>query len=251
MPWSPTVRPHKVPLVLMEGMRAMSDISLTCQGEKFRVHKAFITRESTILDDIIKKKFSETNEGVIDVPCDVKSVKRMLHYMYIGDYDLRIDLALRNLFESFNKDADQVPRIFKKIAPWDQRPKGIEAFELDQDVYVPNHWRSIEEKLGCHLRANCVAARYRIEPLVSLSIKECQKILEERWDASIFIDFLEYSSRRNCSRNFFEMLVACGLHHASELYNMGCFNPGGSLEKYGSWFFCAFLKSKNSKSSKF
>ncbi|KAF1967988.1 hypothetical protein BU23DRAFT_657633 [Bimuria novae-zelandiae CBS 107.79] len=62
-----------------------SDLTITCAGETFKVHKAIVCPQSQFLEIAMKFGGKEEAEGIIDLPADdLGDVKRMLKWMYMG-----------------------------------------------------------------------------------------------------------------------------------------------------------------------
>ncbi|QGA16299.1 hypothetical protein EYB26_003966 [Talaromyces marneffei] len=65
-----------------------SDLTLECDGETFAVHKAIVLTQSVVLEKACQAHWKEGKDNVIQITeFDVRTVRRMVEFLYTGDYD--------------------------------------------------------------------------------------------------------------------------------------------------------------------
>lgn len=64
-----------------------SDLTITCEGREFKVHRAIVCRHSSMISNEINSNFTEGKTGVVShAAYNAATVERMLSYMYTQSY---------------------------------------------------------------------------------------------------------------------------------------------------------------------
>ncbi|KAJ6134487.1 hypothetical protein N7523_000809, partial [Penicillium sp. IBT 18751x] len=67
-----------------------SDLTISCEGRKFAVHRAIVCSQSSVFDAAVKGGFKEAASSQIDLPDDeLATIQRVVTFLYIRDYDDR------------------------------------------------------------------------------------------------------------------------------------------------------------------
>ncbi|KAJ5244798.1 hypothetical protein N7489_004894 [Penicillium chrysogenum] len=65
-----------------------SDLTISCEGRKFAVHRAIVCCQSSFFDAAVKGGFKEAASSQIDLPDDeLATIQRVVTFLYIRDYD--------------------------------------------------------------------------------------------------------------------------------------------------------------------
>ncbi|KAK0627395.1 hypothetical protein B0T14DRAFT_424596 [Immersiella caudata] len=120
-----------------------SDLTLVCQAREFLVHKVVVCTQSPFMAAAVRGPFQEATLGIIQVEdFEVETVRRMVEFLYTGDYD----------------------------AP----PHPSEAIEEEAITVQPLALRNeTNDKILRHVRVAVIADYYNIKDLSSLA---CTKV---------------------------------------------------------------------------
>ncbi|CAJ2505458.1 Uu.00g128520.m01.CDS01 [Anthostomella pinea] len=155
-----------------------SDFTPRCNGEEMPVHKNVVCAQSPVLVAAIRGDFKEAKTNAIDVDFDVGTCKRMITFMYTGNYE-------------GDSTADSKLLKTEGGGPFSSLP-------LDTQT-VDTH------PLLCHLRVNSIADYYEIPALFLL------------WSATAFTEVLREAFTTTGDRQLFDMVASLVAQHLEEL----------------------------------
>ncbi|RGP78990.1 protein roadkill [Fusarium longipes] len=80
---------------------ALSDLTITCDGEEFKVHRLILSGHSTYFAKCLRGEWKESSEGRVNIEdFDASVVEAMLRFMYSFDYDDDSDGSLNMVFNA-------------------------------------------------------------------------------------------------------------------------------------------------------
>ncbi|KAI0456782.1 hypothetical protein F5B21DRAFT_502079 [Xylaria acuta] len=129
-------------------IRDYSDLTLECDEQEFRVHRAIVCAQSPVIAAALKGDYIEAKNGVLHVSFDIESMRRFIEFMYTGDYHVSYNPALE-LLTSVDEGADTA------------------GPDLSISVFMPSE--RISDRLLCHGRMNSIADYYDVPALAELS----------------------------------------------------------------------------------
>ncbi|KAI1828278.1 hypothetical protein F4861DRAFT_174521 [Xylaria intraflava] len=189
-----------------------SDLTLTCDGEDFKVHKAVVCTQSPVIAAALRGNFLEAKNNVVNVSFDITSVRRLVQFMYTGDYEMSPN---QGCFVTGFQDADTA------------------LSDSDTGVLEPSE--SASDRLICHSLMNSIADYYDISTLAKLSQSKAQEILANEWSAESFYAMVQRSLSSINDRNFLRMLGTEAAEHFDEVlvrYILDEDGPGERLAPY-------------------
>ncbi|KAI0413138.1 hypothetical protein F5X98DRAFT_391165 [Xylaria grammica] len=198
-----------------------SDFTLECDGRKFRVHKAVFCGQSPVMAAALKGDFMEAKTGVLSVSFDIESVRRLIEYMYTGDYQMRPDSALEIISSGVSDGALPIKRPSEAVGT---------AAEPDPGVGVPKPSEAgTSDRLICHGRMNSIADYYDVPALAALSCTKAKEILRREWSTEPFYQLARLSLASTSDKNFLRMLGEEAMGHIDGI-DTKIFDEGGLAE---------------------
>ncbi|KAI0395391.1 hypothetical protein F5Y17DRAFT_474482 [Xylariaceae sp. FL0594] len=196
-------------------IRDFTDFTLVCRGRRFRLHRAVVCAQSSVIATALREGFSDnTHAGFLHVPFDLGSVRRLIEFLYTGDYQLSPDPALRllevvdeegdkakvggdNTTETSREDGNDDSNARDYDATGEEegggggrRRKEGEGEGRREEVEAPT---SVSDRLKCHSRVDSVANYYDIGALSRLARSKVDDILVREWSADAFCDLVRDS----------------------------------------------------------
>ncbi|KAI1130097.1 hypothetical protein F5Y10DRAFT_263519 [Nemania abortiva] len=165
------------------------DLILECDGQEFGVHKAKFCDKSPVMRAALTGNFLEAKTSVLRVSFDIQSVRRLIEFIYRGDYRESLEPAIQ----------------FGEKQPTDKLSEVI------------------SDRLICHGRMNCVADYYDIPALAALSRYKAAEILGTDWCAEAFYNLVRQSVGSTGDKVFLKMLADVAVDHFFELLQRGFF----------------------------
>ncbi|PGH09653.1 hypothetical protein AJ79_05619 [Helicocarpus griseus UAMH5409] len=166
-----------------------SDCKIACRGEVFHAHKVIICTGSPVIAAALDGSFSEATSGTMCLDeFDITTVKRLLQYLYAGNYADR----------SFEGDL---------ISP----PTGFDITAVARS------------SVKIHLRMHAIGNYLDIPGLKSLSTDKLRAMFSYRWSAPEFIDWLNELISSGTTDKLYEELAQLAATHTSELLGMESF----------------------------
>ncbi|KAF2963825.1 hypothetical protein GQX73_g9732 [Xylaria multiplex] len=192
----------------LQNITRFSDLTLDCGDGSFKVHIATVCLHSPVMTTALTSKSIEAHTKKIKIPFDLPSVKRLIDFMYTGDYNLSYYTA--SVILSTAHVVDQISTMGgsgKKVVP------------IARAANTPNYDRPtfIYEKLICHGRVNAIADYYDIPALRALSTERTRGILESEWHDKHFCHFLRNFSGSTGDSKFHQMLGTIAMEHVDDI----------------------------------
>ncbi|KAI1357603.1 hypothetical protein F5Y08DRAFT_147537 [Xylaria arbuscula] len=194
----------------VEIVKVFSDLTLICGEESFKSNKATVCLHSPVLAAAVTGESKEAKANEIAIPFDLPSVKRMIDFMYMGDYNLTSYTASEVLSDS--QHASTVGEASNDTVKAD-----VTTGANHGDSQHPT---TLLEILNSHVRVNAVAHYYGIPVLGALSANKARNVLQSQrrpWPAKIFCDFLRNSTGSTGDAQFHEMLAAITMEHIQDV----------------------------------
>ncbi|KAI8946747.1 hypothetical protein F4801DRAFT_42108 [Xylaria longipes] len=201
-----------------------SHITLKCDGQEFKLHRAIVCAQSPVMAAALKGDFM-AKTGVLNVSFDIESVRRLIEFMCTGDYQVSSNPALDILSSD---EPDRSCTI--KNQPGDTEI-GVDTAPSDLSVGIIEPLESISDRLICHGRMNSIADYYDMPTLAATSTSKAQAILVNEWSVESFHDLLQQSLDSTGDRNFIRMLGAEAVRHIYEFSESHIFDEGGVAER--------------------
>ncbi|KAJ5959156.1 uncharacterized protein N7479_006306 [Penicillium vulpinum] len=64
-----------------------SDLTISCEGKRFQVHRAIVCSQSSFFDAVLKGGFKEVSLSEVDLPDDdLVTIQRVISFLYNQDY---------------------------------------------------------------------------------------------------------------------------------------------------------------------
>ncbi|KAI1113513.1 hypothetical protein F5Y14DRAFT_441773 [Nemania sp. NC0429] len=200
-------------------IRKYSDLILECDGQEFNVHRAQVCAQSPVFAAALESDFIEAKTGRVKVSFEIESVRRMIEFMYTGDYQLAYNSAL-DLISSESGVHDT-------SATNERQGDG----EIDTAVEALKLSDSMSDRLISHGRMNIIADYYDIAGLAKLSSAKTQEILANEWSVELFCDLLQQCLHSTRDKTYFRMLAAEAGKHIDELSERHVFDEDGLGEE--------------------
>ncbi|TRX97134.1 hypothetical protein FHL15_001928 [Xylaria flabelliformis] len=212
-------------------IKDFSDFTLACHGKKFGLHKAILCSQSSVMANTLRGHSEEATAEVLHVPFDIESVKRLLEFMYTGDYQLSPDPSLELLSSGESDDSDT------EVDTGNIKP-GLS--NGTQELGIPI---TVSERLTCHTRMDSIASYYDIPALSALSRSKVDDILVHEWSSDAFCDLIQESLDSTSDQVYHQMLAAKAVDHADELAERHMFEKGGVAERLAPYMLPILLTS--------
>ncbi|KJK73845.1 hypothetical protein H634G_10876 [Metarhizium anisopliae BRIP 53293] len=158
-------------LVHMMESGEFSDLKFVCQGEEFQVHKAIVCGKSPVIKAAIQRGFKESHTNVIVLDSfQCSTVKRLVQFIYTGDYDdPETPQADGNACSGNTDKADEgvLPNDQLQHSASDEgSPIPFSKGEFKPSLPPPS---TPSASLLEHIRVNSTGDYYRIDELVTLA----------------------------------------------------------------------------------
>ncbi|KAI0530451.1 hypothetical protein GGR58DRAFT_231648 [Xylaria digitata] len=199
-------------LLNVQNIKRFSDLTLNCEDESFKAHRATVCLHSPVMTAALTGEFIEAQTNEIKISFDLPSGKRLIDFMYTGDYHLSSYTASDIL--STGHMVNQISTtegLGKEVVLVDSGgDSAANAFDHEQPT-------PIYEQLISHSRMNAIADYYDIPALRTLSTEKTRSILESNWSAKDFCDFLRDSSGSTGDWQFHQTLGTIAMEHVDEI----------------------------------
>ncbi len=184
--------------------------------------------------------------GVLHMSFDIDSVRRLIEFMYSGDYQISYNPALDILASSApsknctaEKQAKEIEigassSIFLAHPAWSDHAEVDDSVDntakLDMSIDVLEPSESISGRLLFHGRMNSIADYYDVSALTKLSTARVKEILAKEWSVEAFCNLLQQCIGSTSDKDFLRMLGAEAVEHVGELSERNFFDEGGLAE---------------------
>jgi len=184
-----------------------TDMTIACNGRKFRVHKAVVCVQSKVFARAMDGNFREGRTGEIDLEDDEPEVvAQMIKWLYTEDYE--------------DRSAAVIPRINTPAAHTTTRSR---ASRLTSSNQTSTSTSSTTVPSGTGLLFNTkmyiIADKYDLYPLKELANVKYGNALSAQWDSSEFVESLKLLYEETMENDTLLKDVAIKLagEHAKEL----------------------------------
>ncbi|KAI0907360.1 hypothetical protein F4823DRAFT_630450 [Ustulina deusta] len=205
-----------------------SDLTLECDEQEFRVHRATVCAQSPVIAAALRGDFMEAKMGVLHMSFDIDSVRRLIEFMYSGDYQISYNPALDILASSAPSKNCTAEKQAKEIEIVDDSVDNTAKLDMSIDVLEPSE--SISGRLLFHGRMNSIADYYDVSALAKLSTARVKEILAKEWSVEPFCNLLQQCIGSTSDKDFLRMLGAEAVEHVGELSERNFFDEGGLAE---------------------
>ncbi|PTB43603.1 hypothetical protein M441DRAFT_164245 [Trichoderma asperellum CBS 433.97] len=156
-----------------------SDLKLTCQGKEFKIHKLVACSQSSVIATALKGDFKEAQSSVINIELfDAETVRRMVEYLYTGDYDQFKEAS--NVAAATSAATPSPPNTVQSQgspAPANTAPANT----------APATPALVAKGTLHHVQVNAIADYYGIQGLGLLANQKIQQAYAVKWDPKSFI----------------------------------------------------------------
>ncbi|KAH8670530.1 hypothetical protein BGZ61DRAFT_107493 [Ilyonectria robusta] len=226
-----------------------SDFVLLCQGKEFRLHKAIVCPQSSVMKAALDGGFQEAQTGTLKADSfDISTVQRMVKFLYSGSYDVKFpEAASANpagaLFGVTSKPSSSLstgslfpnpsstfPFGGNKPVKWcgfkvENTPvvdtSELPAYKPDTEPVVPSKEPLLitteMATLLCHVRMNAIGNYYDIPPLLKLANRYIESIFRQNWSADSFSDVVIDALKRTGDESLHTIMSTTASDHISEL----------------------------------
>ncbi|KAI0861605.1 hypothetical protein F4860DRAFT_513755 [Xylaria cubensis] len=201
-------------------IKQFSDLTLICSDESFKTHKAYLCRHSPVIAAALTGEFIEAKTNEMVISFDLPTVKRLIDFMYMGDYDLSTYTASDILSSGcIAEQGVTTDGIGKEIASGnaDSGADDVDSEGVDSGEVASEDSHPIREQLIQHGLMNSIADYYAIPALGALAIEKTTRILADNWSGTDFCAFVRESTGSTGDARFHKMLSDIVMDHLSEV----------------------------------
>ncbi|GFP54272.1 speckle-type POZ protein-like [Trichoderma asperellum] len=162
-----------------------SDLKLTCRGKEFKIHKLVACSQSSVIATALKGDFKEAQSSVINIELfDAETVRRMVEYLYTGDYDQFKEAS--NVVAATSAATPSPPNTVQSqgsSAPANTAP----ANTAPANTAPATPALVVAKGTLHHVQVNAIADYYGIQGLGLLANQKIQQAYAVKWDPKSFI----------------------------------------------------------------
>ncbi|KAH7323827.1 hypothetical protein BKA65DRAFT_75515 [Rhexocercosporidium sp. MPI-PUGE-AT-0058] len=168
-----------------------SDLTITCQGHAWHVHRAVVCVQSEPLAAAVSGSFKEAKTGTIDLDNrDPKIVSKFLYYLYHGDYsDNRETIPKKESLTTASQPA-RTPKL-----PVLEIKDSTATTDANTNSNPPN--TILYDPFLLNIKMFALADYFSVLPLKTLSLKKFQATVLECWNTSSFVSILSHLHTKN------------------------------------------------------
>ncbi|RAL08472.1 BTB/POZ domain-containing protein [Aspergillus homomorphus CBS 101889] len=166
----------------------LCDLRLECEGVQLTVHKIVVCNESEMIKTACSANFLEKRTNVVRMEdFSLATVKRMVEYMYIGDYGL--GCGEKWVSELAHSTSDTIPASTATSAPETSfmdtsfAGPGPDSAELTQPTTA--------DILRPHIQMSMIAGYYVIPGLQDLALEKIKQASEQTWSPAGFDEMVK------------------------------------------------------------
>ncbi|KAI0424601.1 hypothetical protein F5Y09DRAFT_353263 [Xylaria sp. FL1042] len=153
---------------------------------------------------------------------DLPTVKRLIDFVYMGDYDLSTytasDILLSDCIAARGVITDGVGKeIVLASGNADSGADDVDSEGVDSGDVASEDSHPVREQLIQHGLINSIADYYAIPALGALAIEKTKRILTHNWSGTDFCDFVRESTGSTGDARFHKMLSDIVMDHLSEV----------------------------------
>ncbi|KAI0185171.1 hypothetical protein EV127DRAFT_515518 [Xylaria flabelliformis] len=201
-------------------IKQFSDLTLICGDESFKTHKACLCRHSPVIAAALTGESIEAKTYKMVISFDLPTVKRIIDFMYMGDYDLSTYTASDILSsDCIAEQGVTTDGVGKEIASGnaDSGADDVDSKGVDSGEVISEDSHPIRKQLIQHGLMNSIADYYAIPALGALAIEKTTRILTDNWSGTDFCDFVRESIGSIRDARFHKMLSDIVMDHLSDV----------------------------------
>ncbi|TAQ85562.1 hypothetical protein B7494_g6119 [Chlorociboria aeruginascens] len=215
-----------------------TDLKFVCNGREFKVHKAVVCPQSPVINAAIQGGFEESETNVIIMDSyQPSTVKRLVQFMYVGDYDDPKDdgeaLADHNTCGADDDKIEEEDLIGIRFSACEEDGKGSPSKELSAPLLSES---TAIASLFEHIRVNSIGDYYGIDELVSLVNSKIKHILwnndEDRSWITSFPTIIERAVELTGDDELLSILASATAANISDLLELEHFKSLGVMTDF-------------------
>ncbi|OPB42609.1 hypothetical protein A0O28_0037280 [Trichoderma guizhouense] len=185
-----------------------SDLMLVCEGKEFKIHKVVACPQSPVLSAAVSGEFKESQTGVVQIELfDSETVRRMVEYLYTGNYDPNQPPNPPKQNYTVGSIQDVTPA---------KSTSGTSLKATIAALSVPATAASTPDTL-IHVRVNAIADYYGIQGLTLLANQKIQQAYQAKWDAKAFLTSAKEALDNTGDKKLHGMMALLAAQHLEEL----------------------------------
>ncbi|KAM3544113.1 hypothetical protein ARSEF1564_002980 [Beauveria bassiana] len=166
------------------------DMSFSCNGELFKVHKAVVCPQSSVIRAALSSGFQESKNNNLDMDAFTPgSVRRFRQFLYTKDYDT-IDIQDEGAQPADNATADHGSRAADATDSTNRAASAARGSSLDGEFDHPEARDPTFRTILAHTRMNAMGDYYNVPELVKYANSQVEAALSDAplnapWVASL------------------------------------------------------------------
>ncbi|KAM3505699.1 hypothetical protein MY10362_002789 [Beauveria mimosiformis] len=159
------------------------DMSFSCNGELFKVHKAVVCPQSSVIRAALSSGFQESENGNVNMDAFTpESVRRFRQFLYTKDYDT-INIQDEGTQPADNATADHGSKAASAADSTNRATSAARGFSLDGEVDHPAARDPTFRTILAHTRMNAMGDYFDVPELVKFANRRVKATL-----SSAFLD---------------------------------------------------------------
>ncbi|KAI0470713.1 hypothetical protein GGR56DRAFT_660194 [Xylariaceae sp. FL0804] len=192
--------------------RLYSDLTLVCHGQEHHVHKNIVCMQSPVIAAALHVGFKEAETNRINVSFDDATCRRMIEFMYTGDYHYQADDNTDTAEEQKEGFIQGAPCIITFRGSTERVTKDEPCQDLKQ-----------AEALS-HIRVSAIGDYYNVPGLCHLASAKFQQTFKSDWSANSFAGLIDEAPSDMVDKSMHEAMGSVVAQHLEELVNHDTFN---------------------------
>ncbi|ATY60011.1 BTB POZ fold domain containing [Cordyceps militaris] len=153
-----------------------SDMVLSCQGTLFKVHKAVVCSQSSVIQAAMRSGFQESENNTLNMDaCTPAVVKRFIQFLYSKDYD---DVCVPDKDEPQQADQRTADQVAKPNGESELSEESVSAARCPSNQLLKFH-DPVSEIILAHTCMNAMADYYDVPELATLANTRISNILAD------------------------------------------------------------------------
>ncbi|KAI1081224.1 hypothetical protein F5B20DRAFT_79395 [Whalleya microplaca] len=225
--------PAPLPIASLLGSDDYSDLTLACEGQEFKAHKAIVCTQSPVLAAALRGDFEEARTNLVNINFDLVTCKQMINFLYTGQYEVSSseepgrprDKKLNVEGLAVIDDNGWFSSPYIKAIVFDSyvidSPTTLTA---DTEAYeLVSEQQNTSERLLSHVRVNAIADYYAVTALCQLANSKICEIIQTEWSPIVFTNVVKEALNSTGDDSFYEMMARLAAEHIAELMEIDTF----------------------------